>query len=76
MVESLLSFHPEFDPATDTSFSDEERAIFKKYFLPEWEAHGDDYQQTLRDLVAAEPDIGVRAESVLDKFCLLHNVRR
>ncbi|MGV3615264.1 MAG: hypothetical protein ACO1SV_08015 [Fimbriimonas sp.] len=75
MVEALVLDHPEFDPATDPAFSEAEGAVFRKYFMPDWTKHGDDYRRALRELVAAEPDIVPRAEAVLRKFCLLHHVR-
>lgn len=74
VVESLLTHHPEFDPAVDRSFSSIEAALFREFFQPKWEEFQDDYRLVFEHFASQRPaDLAV-AQDVLRKWCVVHGV--
>lgn len=73
-VECLLGYHPEFDPANDSSFDERECQAFRMVFQPDWDRYDNDYREAYRRLKAESPELFDLAQRVLKRFFRAHGV--
>ena len=68
-VEDLLGTHPEFIDV----LTDDEKSIFCKYFLPDWDTTSD-YKSYRQEIISQNPSIETEAQNVLHKFLKTHSI--